>query len=284
LIPKADRNVLPRWVNDFRELNANTVHNVFPLPRVEDILANCAKGKIWSTIDFTDSFFQTRLHPDSVKYTVVTTPVGLYEWLVMPQGLRNAPSIQQRRVTTALREHIGRICHVYLDDIGIWSDNVEEHERHVRIIFDCLKAAGLYCNEKKTKLFQLLIKFLGHKISAKGIEADDSKIECILHWPTPKSSTNVQAFLGVVRYISQFLPNLAAHTEILHRLTTKAADKCFPGWGPEHEAAFQGIKDIVVSRDCLTTINHQDMGDNKIFLTADASDRRSGAVLSYGPT
>jgi hypothetical protein len=210
--------------------------------------------------------------------------VGLYEWLVMPQGLRNAPSIQQRRVTAALREHIGKICHVYLDDIVIWSDNVEEHERHVRIIFDCLKAAGLYCNEKKTKLFQLSIKFLGHKISAKGIEADDSKIEHILHWPTPKSSTNVRAFLGVVRYISQFLPNLAAHTEILHRLTTKAADKCFPGWGPEHEAAFQGIKDIVVGRDCLTTINHQDMGDNKIFVTADASDRRSGAVLSYGPT
>jgi hypothetical protein len=79
LIPKADRNVLPRWVNDFRELNANTVHDVFPLPRVEDILADCAKGKIWSTIDFTDSFFQTRLHPDSVKYTAVTTAVGLYE-------------------------------------------------------------------------------------------------------------------------------------------------------------------------------------------------------------
>jgi hypothetical protein len=142
----------------------------------------------------------------------------------------------------------------------------------------------LYCNEKKTKLFQLSIKFLGHKISAKGIEADDSKIERILNWPTPKSSTNVRAFLGVVRYISQFLPNLAAHTEILHHLTTKAADKCFPGWGPEHEAAFQGIKEIVVSHDCLTTINHQDMGDNKIFVTADASDRHSSAVLSYGPT
>jgi hypothetical protein len=87
LIPKADRSALPRWVNDFRELNANTVHDVFPLPRIKDILADCAKGKIWSTIDFTDSFFQTRLHPDSVKYTAVTTPVGLYEWLVMPQGL-----------------------------------------------------------------------------------------------------------------------------------------------------------------------------------------------------
>jgi hypothetical protein len=202
----------------------------------------------------------------------------------MPQGLRNAPSIQQRHITAALCEHIGKICHVYLDDIVIRSDNVEEHEQHVHIIFDCLKAAGLYCNKKKTKLFQLSIKFLGHKISAKGIEANDSKVERILHWPTPKSSTNVRAFLGVVWYISQFLPNLAAHTEILHCLTTKAADKCFPSWAPEHEATFQAIKEIVISRDCLTTINHHDMGDNKIFVTANASDVRSGVVLSYGPT
>jgi hypothetical protein len=136
------------------------VHDVFPLPCIEDILADCAKGKIWSTIDFTDSFFQTRLHPDSVKYTAVTTPVGLYEWLVMPQGLRNTPSIQQRRVTAALREHIGKICHVYLDDIVIWSNSVEEHEKHVRIIFECLKAAGLYCNEKKLNSFSFLLNSL----------------------------------------------------------------------------------------------------------------------------
>ncbi|KAF7330601.1 Reverse transcriptase-RNase H-integrase [Mycena sanguinolenta] len=97
LIPKADKTALPRWVNDFRELNANTIHDVYPLPRVDDILADCAKGKIWSTIDFMDSFFQTRLHPNSIPYTAVSTPLGLYEWLVMPQGLRNAPSVQQRR-------------------------------------------------------------------------------------------------------------------------------------------------------------------------------------------
>jgi hypothetical protein len=87
LIPKADKSALPHWVNDYRPLNSNTEHDRFPLQRVDNILADCAKGKIWSTIDFTDSFFQTRMHPDSIPFTAVNTPLGLYEWLVMPQGL-----------------------------------------------------------------------------------------------------------------------------------------------------------------------------------------------------
>jgi hypothetical protein len=283
-IPKADRIVLPRWVNDFRKINANTVHDVFPLPRADDILADCANRKVWSTIDFTDSFFQTRLHPDSIPYTAVSTLLGLYEWMVMPQGLRNAPAVQQRRVTAALRELIRKICHVHLDDIVIWSNTVEEHIEHVRLVFDALKRNSLYCNVKKTKLFCHEINFLGHHISERGIEPDKSKIERILNWPKPKSSTNVRAFLGLVRYVSQFLPNLATHTDVLHQLTTKAADKHFPEWTPVHQFAFDQVKAIVASSDCLTVIDHENMGNNKIYVTADASDKCSSAVLSYGET
>jgi hypothetical protein len=185
----------------------------------------------------------------------------------MLQGLRNAPSVQQRQVTAALREHIGKICHVYLDDIVIWSDNVEEHAKHVQIVFDALRANGLYCNENKTKLFCHEICFLGHHISARGIQPDESKVERIKHWPQPKTSTNVRAFLGVVRYIARFLPNLAAHTEVLTRLTTKNCDRVFLDWLLAHQFAFDSIKEILVSTDCLTTINHADMGDNKIFVT-----------------
>jgi hypothetical protein len=94
--------VLPRWVNDYRALNTNTVTDSHPLPRVDDILADCAKGKIWSKMDMTNSFFQTRVHPDDIHLTAVTTPLGLYEWLVMPMGLRNSPAIHQRRMTAAL--------------------------------------------------------------------------------------------------------------------------------------------------------------------------------------
>ena len=83
---------MPRWVNDYRELNDNTVADKFPLPRIADILADCGKGKIWGKLDMTNAFFQTKVHPDHIKYTAVRTPFGLYEWVVMPQGCRNAPS------------------------------------------------------------------------------------------------------------------------------------------------------------------------------------------------
>jgi hypothetical protein len=108
IVPKSDPNALPRWVNDYRQLNANTIVDSHPLPRADDILNDCAKGKFFSTIDMTNSFFQTRMHPDHVHLTAISTPFGLYEWLVMPMGLRNAPSIHQRRVTNALRGLLGR--------------------------------------------------------------------------------------------------------------------------------------------------------------------------------
>ena len=144
IIPKADPTVLPRWVNDFRELNAITVVDSHPLPRTDDILNDCAKGRVWSTIDMTNSFFQTLMHPDDVHLTAVNTPFGLYEWLVMPMGLRNSPAIHQRRVTAALQSRLGKICHIYLDDIIIWSNSIEQHIEDVRAILSDLRAARLY--------------------------------------------------------------------------------------------------------------------------------------------
>ena len=96
IIPKVDTTVLPRWVNNFCQLNANTITDSHPIPCIDDILNDCAKGKIWATLDMTNSFFQTRMHPNNVHLTAVSMPFGLYEWLIMPMGLKNAPSIHQR--------------------------------------------------------------------------------------------------------------------------------------------------------------------------------------------
>ena len=284
IIPKADPKALPRWVCDYRQLNKLAIRDSFPLPRVDDILADCAKGKIWATIDMTDSFFQTRMHPDDIHKTAVTTPFGLYEWTVMPMGFKNSPSIHQRRVTNALRKYIGKICHVYIDDIVIWSDSVDEHIRNVKLIMEALREAKLYVNKKKTKLFCNEIKFLGHRISRAGIEADNDKVSKILDWPSPKSATDVRRFLGLVRYLSAFLPKLALQATVLNKLTTKECDKQFPSWSSEHQTAFETIKHIVVSRECLTVIDHSLLDTNKIFVTTDASDTTTGAVLSFGPT
>ena len=139
---------------------------------------------------------------------------------------------------------------------------------------EALRKAKLYVNEKKTNLFCYKINFLGHKISQKGIEADGSKVDKILDWPIPKNASEVRTFLGLVHYLNAFLT----------QLTTKECDKRFPEWNDKYNDAFLRIKEIVVSRECLTVIDHKTLDVNKIFLTTDASDRATGAVLSFGPT
>ena len=106
----------------------------------------------------------------------------------------------------------------------------------------------------------------------------------ILDWPRPQTATEVQQFLGLVRYLAKHLPDLAKFTSVLNSLTTKAAELAFnPEWLHRHQSAFDGIKQLVTSLVCLTTINHDEPGENKIFLTTDPSDFRTGAVLSWGP-
>jgi len=110
------------------------------------------------------------------------------------------------------------------------------------------------------------------------------KVDQILSWPEPKSATETQSFLSLVQYIAAFLPSLAEHTGVLTELTTKDSERNFPLWMPRYQLAFDAIKTIVTSQECLTTITFDEMPHNKIFVTTDASDKQSGTVLSFGPT
>ena len=133
-------------------------------------------------------------------------------------------------------------------------------------------------------LFSHEVDFLGHHISVRRIEPDPRKIKRIINWPTPQNSTDVCAFLGLVHYMADFLPLLVDHTQILMPLTHKAADTTFPTWTYKHQKAFKNTKALVVSADCLTTIEHDNMGENSVFVMCDASNRQTGADLSYGLT
>jgi hypothetical protein len=127
IIPKKDPTELPRWVNDYRKLNANTVKDRMPLPLPDEVLQSCAGAKIWWKIDMTNSFFQTRMNEEDIEKTTVKTPWGLFEWVVMPMGLCNVPATHQRRVNEVLGDLIGQICYAYLDDIVIWLESNEQH-------------------------------------------------------------------------------------------------------------------------------------------------------------
>ena len=284
LIPKVDPTVLPRWVNDYRMLNDNTVPDHYPLLHIETILSDCAKGSVWAKIDMTNSFFQTWVHPDDVKFTAVMMPFGLYKWVVMPMGCRNAPATHQRQMNQALRKYIGKICHIYLDDIVIWSSSVDKHRQNMQTVLQALWDAHLYCSTRKSQLFTTELDFLGHHISQCGIEPDEQKVEKIQDWPVPRSAKDIQKFLGLVQYLASFLPKFAEYHSVLTPLTTKEAQAEWPGWTHWHQQVFQNIKNIVLSRECLTTIDHEHMDSRKIFVTCDASDRQTGACLSFGET
>jgi RNase H-like domain found in reverse transcriptase/Integrase zinc binding domain len=145
-----------------------------------------------------------------------------------------------------------------------------------------LREAHLFVNLKKTSLFCEEIDFLGHHILQRGIQADKSKIERILDWPRPKTASEVHGFLGLIRYIASFLPQLAEFTRILTPLTAKECNKSFPSWTDLHESAFEHIKELVVGADCLVSIDHDNLNGRRIFVTCDTSDWRTGAVLSFG--
>ena len=202
----------------------------------------------------------------------------------MPMGIKNAPAIHQRHVRATLRPWLGKICHVYLDNIIIWSQSLAEHRRNVRTILTALKSNKLYCNPKKMSLFCTELHFLGHHISTNGIEVDKQKTDRITNWPIPASAKDVRSFLGLVRYLAIFLLKLANHTGVLDALTKKECDMVFPEWTTQHQNTFDEIKQLAISTKCLTTIDTSTMPDNKIFITTDTSDYGCGAILSFRPS
>ena len=155
----------------------------------------------------------------------------------------------------------------YMDDIAVWSQTLDKHTQNLTTLLQSLLDNELYLNPKKTKLFCSKIRFLGHRISAKGVEADESKTERVTNWPTPTCMKHVRAFLGLICYPSAFLPKLAQHTAVLDELTTKECNKTFPPWEKRHQTAFDTIVKappmvgptwtrvrVVLGSDCLPAL------------------------------
>ena len=191
-----------------------------------------------------------------IHKTAFKTPFGTYEWLVMPQGLCNAVATFQRYMNWVLRKYVGRFCAVYIDDIAIWSNSVEEHEEHVRLILEALREAGICASKKKSSLFADEIHFLGHTISSRGVEPGQSKVDKILASRTPRSASDIKEFNGLVNYIGQFIPGLSEWSTVLSGLTKKNVPF---KWEPIHEEAFLNIKRLAKTsvNQSITTVRFQ---------------------------
>ena len=261
-----------RMCIDFRGLNEQTIKNRYPLPRIDELFDKLQGATVFSGIDLQSAYNQVRLKPEDVPKTAFTTPFGLFEFKVLCFGLTNAPGTFQNIMNDVLKDVIGKFVLVYLDDIVIYSHSEEEHMLHLKIVLELLRAHKLYAKLSKCKFVQSELKFLGHIISAKGIQVDPAKVSIVKDWPVPKSKHDMQKFLGLANYFRKFIMGYAQLVAPMQQLTKKDKDYA---WTEECNAAFTGVKNALCAAPVLALPDLQ----RPFEVVCDASGVGLGAVL-----
>ena len=181
LVRKKDGSL--RFCIDYRHLNLVTKPDVFPLPRMDDLLDQLGRSKFFSTLDLASGYWQVKMHPDSCEKTALITHQGLYEFRVMPFGLRNAPAVFQRLmqcVLAGLNPAEGPdFVSVYLDDVIVFSRTLEDHLHHLSLVIDRLAKAGLKLKPSKCHFISQRVQYLGHLLTPEGICPNPDSVAAI---------------------------------------------------------------------------------------------------------
>jgi hypothetical protein len=212
-----------RTVFDLRAHNQNTIKVTAPLPAIEGVMRRAAACQYWSLMDQKDAYEQVRVKPEHVPRTAVTTPDGNLESLVMQQGDCNAPGTFQALMNHIFSNFIGVFMDVYLDDIIIYSNTLEEHVRHCKMVFDTLQDQKLYLTHNKMQLLPRELHVLGRIIDDGGIRMDPNKVDSIMKWKTPTSKELLQGFLGAVGFLADDIAEVRIPMGLLHGLTGSTA-------------------------------------------------------------
>ena len=257
---------------DYRALNKITKKNVYPLPRIDDLLDRLQGAKFFTKIDLRQGYHQIRIKDADVEKTAFRTRYGHYEYLVLPFGLTNAPATFMGLMNEVFRPLLDKSVVIYLDDILIYSWTWEDHKRHIAEVLDRLRAHELYAKVFKCEFGKSKVEFLGHVVSNDTVAVDNKKIEAIQSWPSLQNIHDLRAFLGLANYYLRFVDNYSKLTLPLTRMLKKGATI---NMGEEEESAFLVVKEALTNAPVLAVANPR-LGCR---IVTDESDFALGAIL-----
>jgi hypothetical protein len=261
-----------RFCVDYRQLNALTAKNRYSIPRLQETLNRLKYAKVFTKLDIIAAYNALRMGPGEEWKTVFRTRYGLYEYLVMPFGLANAPAVWQRFINNILREGFDVFCTAYLDDILIYSENQKDHDKHVEWVLEQLRKAGIQCDVEKCVFDVTSVKYLGLIISTEGISMDPAKIAAIVNWEQPTSAKEVSSFYGFANFYRRFIKGFS---KIAGPLTDLIKYNAVFNWTDECEKVFVDLKRAFTEGPVL---RHYD-SEKEIQMKCDASDRKIGNIL-----
>lgn len=259
---------------DCRRINEITKNEAYPFPDMLGILGRIERSKYFTVIDLSKAYWQIPLEESSRDYTSFRAGKQLFRFKVMPFGLKGAPITQTKLMNKVLGFDLEPHVYVYLDDIIITSNSLEEHFRLLRIVAERLRRANLTISLSKSKFCQKEISYLGYTLSDKGLAIDSTKVQPILEYPIPKTPKDVRRFVGMVSFYKQFIDHFSDLTAPITDLLKKSKGKIV--WTKDADEAFLRIKSELISPNVLANPDF----NLPFTIESDASNVAVGAVLT----